>query len=695
MTRKLLAFFFALAMALSTAAATADNDKMTLAELYKKAMSQQYTEEGLRLSRLLYSNAVRLGDLKAQCMALNVQMNYYKNKGDGEKFNQSAEKIKATARRGKIDNYYYFAYNAQVLWFANNGQEEAAIKMASRMTEQAMKENSAYGVNMAYKAMGDIYFGMGNYDNAMANYKMGLEYMTTHMKSIDPTIYYAMLSVTARCDEKNELAVAYADEGLKHTKSKSNIASLKISKAYSLYLLKRNDEFKALMTDIGDVSNLVGTEQLDTYYLLKSKECCLNKDYGEAFRWAEKIKYKLNQLDEKMEISEAMGDTAEAYKYYKERAKLWDERRNEQHSKDLAEANARFENERLKAYGLNSKLQATQAENKRKQAEADKAKLEIYNKELNLHNSNLKASKLKTENILKQTELDRQKAEMELWQANHRTLLLFLGGGILILVIIVVSLIINRQSARRFIRKLTEKNRQLVIARDKAQQSDRMKTIFVQNISHEVRTPLNAIVGFSDLMLNSDMEITPEEQKEYKEIIRQNVELLTGLVNDMIMLSEFQSGELELNISDCHVNKLCVMAIDSVSNRKPDNVELKFTTDADDDFTLKTDSIRLEQILINFLTNAEKFTSEGSITLHCATKKEPGRVVFTVTDTGPGIPKEKQKQVFEGFEKLGQMRQGMGIGLKLSAYIASKLGADIGIDSNYTAGARFYLSLKA
>ena len=221
-----------------------------------------------------------------------------------------------------------------------------------------------------------------------------------------------------------------------------------------------------------------------------------------------------------------------------------------------------------------------------------------------------------------------------------------------------------------------------------------MKTMFIQNMSHEIRTPLNAIVGFSQLMLSPDIELDDDERQEFARTIRHNSELLTTLVGDIISLSELESGRYEIQLSDTNVNGLCLLALKTVEHKRRRDVDLRFETNVDNSFVIKTDTRRVEQVLINYLTNAIKYTQKGSITLGCDYDRDKKTVTFSVTDTGQGIPLEKQKEIFERFSKLDNFHQGTGLGLNICNLIAEKLGGTVGVDSTYTGGARFLFTLN-
>ena len=215
---------------------------------------------------------------------------------------------------------------------------------------------------------------------------------------------------------------------------------------------------------------------------------------------------------------------------------------------------------------------------------------------------------------------------------------------------------------------------------------------YLQNMSHDIRTPMNAICGFSQLLCNSQIRsmMTEEEIAEYGVIIQSNTDLLSTLVNDILDISDMESGKYRLNIGTCHVNDVCRNAISTVKYRCPDSIKLYMTSEVDDDYTIKSDPKRVEQVIINYLTNAVKHTSEGEIHVHVSLQENPGMVTFSVADTGEGVPADKAELIFKRFEKFNTFKGGTGLGLAICRTIASQLGGEAKLDTSYQQkGARF------
>lgn len=237
---------------------------------------------------------------------------------------------------------------------------------------------------------------------------------------------------------------------------------------------------------------------------------------------------------------------------------------------------------------------------------------------------------------------------------------------------------------------LEQSAKELLIAKERAEEASLLKSAFVSNMSHEVRTPLNAIVGFSSLLIDT-MEGT-EEQKQYASIIQQNSDLLLQLINDVLDVSRLESGKLQFNYDWCDLVSHCQHMTMLTNQNKKVNVEVVFQM-PEEPYMFYTDPLRLQQIIINLLNNALKFTPEGGkITLEYEIDKIDNCMLFSVTDTGSGIPKEKQELVFERFEKLNEFVQGTGLGLAICKLTIQHMGGDIWIDKNYKNGARFIFS---
>lgn len=229
---------------------------------------------------------------------------------------------------------------------------------------------------------------------------------------------------------------------------------------------------------------------------------------------------------------------------------------------------------------------------------------------------------------------------------------------------------------------------ELIQAKEKAEESDRLKSAFLANMSHEIRTPLNAIVGFSNLLAETD---EAELRHVYMSLAQENNELLLNLISDILDISKIEAGMIDLVMGRVDVPQLCREVIATFSHKKRDSaVELRFDENSPQ-IVIDADKNRIVQVLSNFLTNALKFTTKGSITLSYSLEDE-NQVRFCVTDTGKGIPDEQKHEIFNRFVKLDSFVQGAGLGLSICQSLVNRMGGKIGVESREGEGSCFWFT---
>lgn len=237
------------------------------------------------------------------------------------------------------------------------------------------------------------------------------------------------------------------------------------------------------------------------------------------------------------------------------------------------------------------------------------------------------------------------------------------------------------------ITELKRTEEMLVKARDKAEASDRLKSAFLANMSHEIRTPLNAIVGFSSLLTSTE---SAAEKELYNSLIGHNNKLLLNLINDVIDLSKIESGYLELRPDWVNLTELLDESVAEYVHQVPSGVELLTNYPAHDSL-VELDSLRIKQILSNFLSNALKNTATGHVEVFYEVDHQSVRI--GVKDTGRGIPQNMLEKIFERFEKLDSFAQGAGLGLSICKLIVEKMNGRVLVDSQLEIGTTFVIEL--
>jgi signal transduction histidine kinase len=277
--------------------------------------------------------------------------------------------------------------------------------------------------------------------------------------------------------------------------------------------------------------------------------------------------------------------------------------------------------------------------------------------------------------------------EMELYEAKRQTdRNRFLGLSLIILLLLLLSAALTYiVLARR--RHMS----QLKSAYNHALESDKMKTAFIQNVSHEVRTPLNIISGFAQVIADPELAPSTKDRQEIAKMMRKNTKLITSLVDEMLMLSLNEAEGNARKDDKVEVNDLLRDLLQENQSIVQYGVALHFETQVDDDFAFMTNENMLKNIVNALIDNAAKNTEKGSITL----KADANEEVFTLTveDTGCGIPPNEAERVFERFVKLNTFKEGIGLGLSLCRTLAERLSGSIRLDTTYTQGARFVVTI--
>ena len=277
--------------------------------------------------------------------------------------------------------------------------------------------------------------------------------------------------------------------------------------------------------------------------------------------------------------------------------------------------------------------------------------------------------------------------QVELYEAEKKAATLrttALLGAVFMLTLLIIALVYIVQSRKKHLEELRK-------AYNKAMESEKMKTAFIHNVSHEVRTPLNIITGFAQVIADPDLAGNPEERKRISTMMQKSTRQVTVLIDEIIGLSLIESTEKMPKEDNANINKMLrglqIEYQDYVNASTTLNVE----TELPDDFTLTTNENMLRRILACLMDNAVKYTEKGKITLKA--QQENNQLKLTVTDTGSGIPTEEAEHIFDRFVKLDNFKEGIGLGLPLSRRLAEQLGGKVELDTTYTDGAQFIVTL--
>jgi len=531
------------------------------------------------------------------------------------------------------------AYFTLVLWEVNayimRGDLSLAIDRARLMYEYAKDIKSNFGIALSNQAVGQAYSASNIQDKALISYMDALRYLPEN----NPQTYRLLVKISTQLQQMNRL-----EEAMEYVKKLNP-------------LLEQNPEHPlAIPILIENATYYISSGDQDTalQYLHRADSIYKNHTHEIAHEFS--INYY----------------TAACY-----RALAAD-----YHNKEKADEALALYNQLLEVVSNNKRsleyrwICAEKIYLYKLLGRFDEA-CQIYKELYSVTDTLASKSYIRQINALKATyQVDEIELENKAQQNKMVVVLIFIGLGLLTF----ISIWLRRQ--KKVVVMSTETLEQL---RYNAENATRAKSIFLSNMSHEIRTPLNALSGFSALLTEEGLD--DSTRRQCTDIIQQNSELLLKLINDVIDLSSLEFGKMQFSIAEHDAVATCRNVTDTVGKVKQTQAELLFETSLEELY-IETDDSRLQQVLINLLINATKFTPDGSITLKLEKQSEE-MALFSVTDTGCGIPKEKQASIFRRFEKLDENAQGSGLGLSICQLIIEHIGGKIWIDPDYTGGSRF------
>ena len=534
------------------------------------------------------------------------------------------------------------AYFTLVLWEVNayimRGDLSLAIDRARLMYEYAKDIKSNFGIALSNQAVGQAYSASNIQDKALSSYMDALRYLPEN----NPQTYRLLVKISTQLQQMNRL-----EEAMEYVEKLNP-------------LLEQNPEHPlAIPILIENATYYISSGDQDTalQYLHRADSIYKNHTHEIAHEFS--INYY----------------TAACY-----RALAAD-----YHDKEKADEALALYNQLLEVVSNNKRsleyrwICAEKIYLYKLLGRFDEA-CQIYKELYSVTDTLASKSYIRQINALKATyQVDEIELENKAQQNKMVVVLIFIGLGLLTF-ISMLAIWLRRQ--KKVVVMSTETLEQL---RHNAENATRAKSIFLSNMSHEIRTPLNALSGFSALLTEEGLD--DSTRRQCTDIIQQNSELLLKLINDVIDLSSLEFGKMQFSIAEHDAVATCRNVTDTVGKVKQTQAELLFETSLEELY-IETDDSRLQQVLINLLINATKFTPDGSITLKLEKQSEK-MALFSVTDTGCGIPKEKQASIFQRFEKLDENAQGSGLGLSICQLIIEHIGGKIWIDPDYTGGSRF------
>lgn len=630
-------------------------DIKSMRAYYKQYFNDPTDPIVLTASDTLFDMAIRCNDTVMAKIALGAKVDYYYY-GQGENRTDSiiagVNRLKQYARSVGNAELYYWAWAARLVnYYIIQGEYNIALLEAEKMLQEAKGEKKQGSIAECYYALANVYAAKGLV-------KKSQEFM---LKEIDIFENANVFRYNISC-QYSDAAKIYIDLGEAEKAPELLKKALKTSKS-TYHEVTAKLVYVSLYLAQGDTA--AARKALEECRQMYMEEPSMKRhihylyDVEIDYNWrVGNYNKALSVLDERETELRKKNNLTTLMALRKTKADiLWDMNRKEE------------------AAGLYRDFLLEQKKEKERNEEITTSEFATM---LNLQQLN--AEKVRLEKISQKKQLQ-----------NTRTILFSVLGLLCIVVIFLWQQRKLNAKLHRAKNKLDEQNRTLIKAEEElrkakevAEQSNWLKTMFIQNMSHEIRTPLNSIVGFSGVLV--DMLDEKEDIGQYVALIESNSKLLLKLVGDILDISILDS-EVEIKHNAVDVNACCQASIDAAGASFDPGVRLIFEP-ACDELIINSNYNYIVQVLDNLLGNASKFTHEGSVTLAYEVKKEENQLIFTVTDTGIGIPVEEQERVFERFVKLDNFSQGAGLGLSICRIVAERLGGYLRIDKGYTQGTR-------
>lgn len=628
---------------------------------YKECRAKIRQPEALALCDTLFARAAQQDNKRMQVIALCTKLDYFYFRNDKENIRKYVAEVQDFCiENGKSDFYYfyYFVWSSRLItYYIKQNQSNSVMFEARKMLAEAQQDSYPQGMSECYRVLANLYLTQSSYKLAYDCFRREIEILeNNNIGDINLVTQYASM---AQCAIEMNMPDS-ADIILKKAAKlpKSPYQEFTFNKSLAQYHIHQK-EYGAAEKLVAQSEALFRREkELAPYaqglYYLKMEYARAVGRYDEALKIANSM----------VEDTTFMSSDYLIYEITRKRGDIYWEKG------DMPAAAGNYRDYILASDSVRTReLQSSTS---------DLAGI-------------LEIGRLQTET--KELQLDIQHRKLR----NTYLIILSLTAFWLIGAVFFYRIFkLNRRLKRSEATVVTQNENllaageELRAAKERAEHASRVKTSFIQNMSHEVRTPLNSIVGFSQILASQFR--TDPQTVEFASIIESSSTTLLRLMDDMLDIAFLDQSE-ELPCTDSQdLNSCCQTSIDRILSQVRPGVALIFEPGTENP-VIYTNPRRLSQVLTHLLHNAAKFTMDGQIVLAYTYSRAQKRVCFTVTDTGPGIPEDMQLEVFERFVKLDAFSQGTGLGLPICRIIAEKLGGSLTIDSSYTSGCRMIFDI--
>ena len=625
-------------------AAEENKETLSLDTLYTLAQEHVQQQVGFMYTTRLLEEARRQKDSYQEANAMFCYVRYYYSKNPDSLYFWMQKALPLFLEQKRLVEYFRMkAWYIYVL--TRSKKNEEALKYVTRLKEEAGTLKFPEGMEMANQALADFYLSNNLEEEGVALYEEVINSMEMRnaplIKRVN--IIRQLMNKSTNLEKKmkythrlEEYIKICKEKGIEWLDNENSLYYLEyvVHRHYAILYIAEDKLPEAL-------KHLKQAEEYIRKYEMYSYTTELQMIYGAYYKQSKQYNRALAVYDSLLPV--------------------WRERRTMQVYLEMLQdkADVLFESGRDKAASLAYKEYA------------------FLNDSLSKVRFYQELAEMKTQHEVDKLELKNRQMDLEVAQAHSH--LLQMGGGAVFLLILCCLLGYISYSRHRY-------GQQLKLAKEKAEEADRMKSAFLANMNHEIRTPLNAIVGFSQVLVDED---DLETRQEYADIIQSNNELLQRLITDVLDISKIESNTMTLSYADHNLPVLMKEIYNVIQLRMPENVKLELNECPPQLFY--TDRNRLTQILTNLLTNAIKHTEKGFIRFGYQVTATD--IIFSVEDSGEGIPEDKLEKIFSRFVQLNDWSKGVGLGLAICKGLITQMGGTISVSSVFGEGSTFTVVL--
>ena len=621
-------------------AAEKNKETLSLDTLYTLAREHVQQQVGFMYTTRLLEEARRQKDSYQEANAMFCYVRYYYSKNPDSLYFWMQKALPLFLEQNRLVKYFRMkAWYIYVL--TRSKKNEEALKYVTCLKEEAVTLKFPEGMEMANQALADFYLSNNLEEEGVALYEEVINSMEMRnaplIKRVN--IIRQLMNKSTNLEKKmkythrlEEYIKICKEKGIEWLDNENPLYYLEyvVHRHYAILYIAEDKLPEAL-------KHLKKAEEYIREHELYSYSSELQTIYGAYYKQSKQYNRALAVYDSLLPV--------------------WRERRTMQGYLEMLQdkADVLFESGRDRAASLAYKEYA------------------FLNDSLSQVRFYQELAEMKTQHEVDKLELKNRQMDLEVAH------LLQMGGGAAFLLILCCLLGYISYSRHRY-------GQQLKLAKEKAEEADRMKSAFLANMNHEIRTPLNAIVGFSQVLVDED---DLETRQEYADIIQSNNELLQRLITDVLDISKIESNTMTLSCADHNLPVLMKEIYNVIQLRMPENVKLELNECPPQLFY--TDRNRLTQILTNLLTNAIKHTEKGFIRFGYEVTETD--VIFSVEDSGEGIPEDKLEQIFSRFVQLNDWSKGVGLGLAICKGLITQMGGTISVSSVFGEGSVFTVVL--